>query len=92
MIKTVADKRTRQLLDGKRVPSFQAFERQALERLTKLADARTIENLMRLPSNRFEALGGNLDGFYSIRINSKWRIIFKFENGDAYDVQIVDYH
>jgi proteic killer suppression protein len=44
------------------------------------------------PANRLEKLKGDLSGFYSIRINDKWRIIFKFTNGNAFDVEITDYH
>lgn len=44
------------------------------------------------PSNRLEKLGGDLKDFYSIRINIQWRIIFKWENGNAQEVKIVDYH
>ncbi|WP_081636898.1 type II toxin-antitoxin system RelE/ParE family toxin [Treponema vincentii] len=44
------------------------------------------------PGNRLEKLVGNLDGFYSIRINDQWRIVFKFENGGAENVRITDYH
>ncbi len=47
---------------------------------------------MKLPSNRFEALEGDRIGQYSIRINDRWRICFTFTEGDAYDVEIVDYH
>ncbi len=44
------------------------------------------------PANRLEKLSGNLKSFYSIRINDQWRIIFKWESGNAYEVEIVDYH
>lgn len=47
---------------------------------------------MRLPSNRFEALRGDREGQFSIRINDRWRICFTFADGDAHDVEIVDYH
>lgn len=47
---------------------------------------------MSLPSNRFEALRGDRRGQFSIRINERWRICFRFEDGDAHDVEIVDYH
>ncbi len=47
---------------------------------------------MRLPSNRFEALSGKRKGQFSIRINAQWRICFSFAEGDAHDVEIVDYH
>jgi toxin HigB-1 len=92
MIKSAADKRTAKFLTGHRVPEFQAFERQAQRRAAILNEATCIEDLMRLPSNRFEALGGNRDGLFSIRINDQWRICFTFSEGDAYDVEIVDYH
>ena len=92
MIKSAADKRTAKFLQGQRVPEFQAFERQAQRRVAILNEATCMEDLMRLPSNRFEALAGDRSGQYSIRINDRWRICFTFQEGDAYDVQIVDYH
>lgn len=91
MIKT-ADKRTAKLLSGQRVPEFQAIERQARRKLDLLNNVERIEELMLQPSNRFEALHGDRNGQYSIRINDKWRICFGFVEGDAYDVEIVDYH
>ncbi len=74
------------------MPEFQAIERQAQRRLGILNDAGCIEDLIWLPSNRFEALSGDRDGQCSIRINDRWRICFTFSEGDAYDVEIVDYH
>jgi proteic killer suppression protein len=92
MIKTVADKRTLRFYDGERVKEFEAFASQAKRRIAYLDAANSIEALAALPSNHFEALGGKRKGQYSIRINMQWRICFRFENGDAYDVEIVDYH
>ena len=92
MIKTAADKRTARLLVGESIRDFQSFEQQVRRRLGILNDATCIEDLMRLPSNRFEALGGDRKSQYSIRINAQWRICFSFSEGDAYDVEIVDYH
>jgi proteic killer suppression protein len=74
------------------VPEFQAFERQAQRRIAILNEASCLEDLMELPSNRFEALGGDRKGQFSIRINVQWRICFTFSEGDAHDVEIVDYH
>ncbi len=54
--------------------------------------AKTLEDLKVPSSNRLETLEGDLKGFYSIRINDQYRIIFRFKDGDAYDVAIVDYH
>jgi len=51
-----------------------------------------LEDLRSPPGNRLEALKGELSGFYSIRINNQWRIIFRWESNDAANVQIVDYH
>jgi len=92
MIKSAADKHTAMFLTGQRVPAFQAIERQAQRRVAILNEATCIEDLMKLPSNRFEALSGDRDGQYSIRINGQWRICFAFREGDAHDVEIVDYH
>lgn len=47
---------------------------------------------MLLPSNRFEALGGSRKGQYSIRVNDRWRLCFRFHDGEAQDVELVDYH
>ncbi|QJE72594.1 type II toxin-antitoxin system RelE/ParE family toxin [Aerophototrophica crusticola] len=92
MIKSAADKRTAKFLKGERVPEFQAVEKQLTRRLTILGEATSIEDLMLLPSNRFEALGGDRKGQFSIRVNDRWRICFTFLDGDAHDVEIVDYH
>ena len=92
MIRSFRDRRTADFAAGKRVKAFQAFERQAQKRLRILADAERIEDLAALPSNRFEALGGDRAGQFSIRVNSQWRICFTFRDGDALDVEITDYH
>lgn len=92
MIKSFADKETARCWEGISVRGFQAFERQAQRRLVILSDATRIEDLMLLRSNRFEALGGDRKGQCSIRINDQWRICFTFSEGDAYDVEITDYH
>ncbi|MTK11773.1 MAG: type II toxin-antitoxin system RelE/ParE family toxin [Clostridiaceae bacterium] len=92
MIKSAADKRTAHFLEGHRVPEFQAFERQAQRRVAILNEATCTEDLMRLPSNHFEASGGDRSGQHSIRINMHWRICFTFSEGDAHDVEITDYH
>ncbi len=92
MIKSFADKESVAFAAGQRVRAFQGIEAQAQRRLRILADATRIEDLMNLPSNRFEALGGSRKGQYSIRINDRWRLCFRFEAGDAYDVEIVDCH
>lgn len=61
-------------------------------RLYQLDAASAIGHLKEPPSNRLEALRGDRTGQWSIRINSQWRLCFRFEAGDAFDVEIVDYH
>lgn len=92
MIKSFRCKQTEALFSGKRVKRFHAFAAQAERRLEILDAARTIYDLMNLPSNRFEALAGDRQGQYSIRINQQWRICFEWREGDACNVEITDYH
>jgi len=61
-------------------------------RLTQLDAATVVEDLRQPPSNRLEALSGNLNGKWSIRINDRWRVCFGFAEGHATEVEIVDYH
>ena len=91
MIKSIADKRTKAFISGQRVPEFQAFERQAFKRVKISNDATSINDLMRLASNHFEALHGDRAGQFGICTNTQRRICFSFEEGDSYDVEIVDY-
>ena len=92
MIRSFGCKHTEALFNGQRVKRFQAFAAQAERRLEILDNARTIHDLMNLPSNRFEALAGDRKGQYSIRINQQWRICFEWQEGDACNVEITDYH
>lgn len=92
MIKTVKGRDTQRFNAGRRVKRFEGFERQAGRRLAVLDAAPTIEALAALPSNRLEALRGDRAGQYSIRVNEQWRICFVWRDGDAFDVEIVDYH
>lgn len=88
------DKRTKHFAEGGRVKEFQAFERQAYKRLEILEAAPNKEALMMLPSSRFEALGGDRNGQFSIRINNQWRICFDWpeEEASPFNIEIVDYH
>jgi proteic killer suppression protein len=92
MIRSFGCKHTEALFNGQRVKRFQAFAAQAERRQEILDNARTIHDLMNLPSNRFEALAGDRKGQYSIRINQQWRICFEWQEGDACNVEITDYH
>lgn len=93
MIKTFADKATAAIFSGlmvKKLPP--SISKRAREKLDMLHRVRTLNDLRAPPANRLEALAGNRKGFWSIRINDQWRVCFRFENGDAFDVEIVDYH
>lgn len=93
MIRSFADKETESLFAtgrSRRLP--QNIVRRAMMRLYQLHFAKRIEDLRDPPSNRLEALKGDRSGHWSIRINDQWRACFRFENGDAFDVEIADYH
>ena len=64
----------------------------AVRKLDLLNAAQEVDDLRAPPGNRLEALKGELSGKHSIRINDQWRIVFRWENGDAHEVEIVDYH
>lgn len=74
----------------KKIPA--SLGRVALRKLVLIDDAEEYKDLMIPPGNRLEELKGNRVGQHSIRINDQWRICFKWINGDAHDVEIVDYH
>jgi len=93
MIKTFADKETQQLFTtGKSrcIPSDLA--QRAIRRLEYIHYATTLKDLKVPPSNRLHALKGDRKGQHSISINEQWRICFRFIEGDAFDVEITDYH
>ena len=92
MIRSFKDRDTARLFDDELVVRFRAIERQARRKLLYLHRARTIQDLNVPPGNRLEALRGDRKGQHSIRINDQWRICFRWKDGDAYDVEIVDYH
>ena len=92
MIESFKTKKTRSFYEGKRIKEWQSFQRQAEKRLQILDSASCLDDLKYLPSNRFEALGGDRKRQYSIRINKQWRICFCWDNDKPHDVEIVDYH
>lgn len=94
MIKSFRDKKTRDFADGNFVKSFQGFKQQAEKRLEILDAAQSTTDLAALRSNRFEKLGGDRKGQYSIRINNQYRIFFEWpeEQDGPVNVEIVDYH
>jgi proteic killer suppression protein len=93
MIKGFADSETQKLFGGrlpKKLPT--QIHRVALRKLLVLDAADVLQDLRIPPGNRLEKLKGNRKGQYSIRINDQWRICFSWRDGDAYEVEIVDYH
>lgn len=92
MIKSFRDRNTERLFSDIDVLRFRSFERVARRKLLYLHRARRLGDLRRPPNNRLEALRGNRKGQFSIRINDRWRICFRWKAGDATDVEIVDYH
>jgi proteic killer suppression protein len=93
MIKSFADKETQQLYvkgKSKRLPPD--LVRRAIRRLEYVHWAQNLNDLKVPSSNRLHALKGDRKGQYSISINDKWRICFRFIDGDAHDVEITDYH
>jgi proteic killer suppression protein len=93
MIQTFADRETHQLFvtgKSKRLPPD--LVKRALRRLEYVHLATDLNDLRVPPSNRLHALQGDRTGQFSISINDQWRICFRFVDGDAYDVEITDYH
>ena len=94
MIVSFADKETEKVfyeITSTKLPNN--IQRQASRKLRLLNCAISVTDLSSIPGNRFEKLKGNLEGKWSIRINSQWRIIFSInDDGDFEEVEIVDYH
>ena len=92
MIQTFACKETKRIFDRHFSPSLlQSIQRVARRKLAILDAAEVLQDLRVPPSNHLEKLSGDRQGQYSIRINRRWRVCFAWQNGNAYDVEIVDY-
>jgi toxin HigB-1 len=93
MIKTFQNKQTEKVFLREAAPRFsQDLYRMALRKLLLLDAAEKLEDLRIPPGNQLERLSGDRKGQHSIRINDQWRVCFRWEEGDAYEVEIVDYH
>ncbi|TKB33528.1 MAG: excinuclease ABC subunit A [Nitrospira sp.] len=92
MIRSFRSKETERLFLDEDVLRFRRIERIARRKLLVLHRAFSLGDLRIPPGNRLEALKGDRRGQHSIRINDQWRICFAWAQGDAYDVEIVDYH
>ncbi|MFT5417419.1 MAG: proteic killer suppression protein [Gammaproteobacteria bacterium] len=96
MITSFGDRRTEDLFHGRAttrirriLPNITSVAQRKLDMPNAAAD---ISDLTSPPNNRLEALRGNLKGFYSLRINDQWRVIFRWSEGDASALQLIDYH
>jgi proteic killer suppression protein len=93
VIKSVKDSETEKIYNLTRSRKLaQDIQQVALRKLRMLNNAKTINDLRIPPANRLEKLIGNRAGQYSIRINDQWRICFDWQEDNAYNVEIVDYH
>jgi proteic killer suppression protein len=93
VVQTFADRETKRFYTtgrSRRLPA--ELRRRASMRLLQLNAATRVEDLRLPPSNRLEPLHGDRAGQWSVRINDQWRLCFRFERGDAFDVEITDYH
>jgi len=96
MIATFGDKRTEALYHGirhkdlRRVPS--EIVNRALRKLDLINAAYDVLDLRSPPGNRLEQLQGDRAGMFSIRVNDQWRIVFRWQDGNAYELRLVDYH
>jgi proteic killer suppression protein len=93
MIRSFRDTETERVFQGIRSKKFQTIEKTALRKLIQIHRARTLGDLAAVPGNHLEALKGDRQGQYSIRINDQWRICFRWTgDANALDVEITDYH
>lgn len=93
MIVSFGSKETKKIWEGERVKTFSNDLQEIMRRkLRMLNNSQSTADLMTPPSNRLEKLKGSSKEFYSIRINDQWRIVFKWNSGNASEVEIVDYH
>ena len=92
MIRSFADTETEKVFNHRHSRRYAAFERVALRKLRQIHRALRVENLFELPGNRLEQLKGDRKGQWSLRLNEQYRICFRWRDGDAYEVEIVDYH
>jgi toxin HigB-1 len=92
VIQSFGSKDTEELFNYRHSRRFRANERVALRELLQLHAATELRILASPPGNQLEALRGNRNGQHAIRVNEQWRICFVWREGNAYDVEIADYH
>jgi proteic killer suppression protein len=92
VIRSFRNKDTEQVYERNAGRRFRAIEKAAFRRLVFLDSVTSLNDLRDPPGNRLEALDGDREGQFSIRINQQWRICFVWSGGHAYEVEIADYH
>jgi len=92
MIRTFADAGTERVFNHRHSRRNAAMERVAFRKLRQIHRVISVEDLYQPPGNRLERLKGDREGQWSLRINDQFRICFRWRDGDAYEVEIVDYH
>lgn len=93
MIKNFRNKNTEKVFTRQRVKRYsQSVQKLAQRKLNMIDSADSIDDLRTPPGNRLEKLSGKRKGRYSIRVNDQWRICFRWQSGQAMDVEITDYH
>lgn len=93
MIKSFQDRETERFLATGHSRKIGAdVQERALKKLQILDAAKVVEDLRSPPSNHLEKLKGDRNGFWSLRVNKQWRIVFRFDGGNAFEVAFVDYH
>ena len=96
MIESFGNALAEDLFEDKKTRTTRRFppvlRRGARRKLLYLHDAAALSDLAVPPGNRLEALKGDWKGFYSIRINEQWRVVFRWSGGNAFEVQVLDYH
>lgn len=92
MIRSFGDRETEKVFNHRHSRRYAAFERVAFRKLRQIHSVSRVEELYEPPGNRLESLKGDRKGQWSLRINGQYRICFEWRDGDAFNVQIVDYH
>ena len=93
MIKSFGSKETEKIWNGERSKKLpRTIQQIGRRKLRMLNNSQDIQDLKIPPSNRLEKLSGKLKNYHSIRINNQWRIMFIWKNGNAFEVEIIDYH
>ena len=93
MVRSFASRATSEIWGGRAARTLPVeIQDRVRRKLRMLNNAEVLQDLRVPPNNRLEKLSGNRSGKFSIRVNNRWRICFRWDDGDAYEVEVVDYH